>query len=126
MLWPKFVPRIGEIETPRETRVSYGVMWHEPGPTADLHYMAAVSVETAGKIPAGMSSVDVPAGTYASFAYPLSGLARGFGEIFSRLLPESAYVQAPGPYFERYDEAFDPANPGSLVEICLPVRTKFT
>ncbi len=48
----------------------------------------------------------------------------GFGEIFDQLLPASQFVQADGPFFERYDEAFDPGNPHSLVEICLPVRQR--
>jgi AraC family transcriptional regulator len=87
-----------------------------------LNYMAAVSVAGPGAVPAGMTRLDVPAGTYVSAKYPLSGLSKGFGEIFEKLLPASGYTQVPGPYFERYDETFDPRNPGSLVEICLPVR----
>jgi AraC family transcriptional regulator len=66
----------------------------------------------------------VPAGTYASFSYPLSGLGKGFGEIFNRLLPESGYVPTPAASFERYDEKFDPANPQSAVEILIPVRKR--
>ena len=69
-----------------------------------------------------MESLTIPAGTYATFRYPLAGLARGFGEIFGKLLPSSGCIQAPGPYFERYDEAFDPGNPNSEVDIQIPVR----
>jgi len=79
-------------------------------------------VSNASHIPAGMESLTIPAGAYATFRYPLSGLARGFGEIFGKLLPSSGCVQAPGPYFERYDEAFDPGNPNSEVDIQIPVR----
>jgi AraC family transcriptional regulator len=121
-LWPKFVPRIDEIGNAAEPNVSYGMMWHAPGSMAVLHYMAAVSVAGPGAVPAGMTRLDVPAGTYASTKSPLSGLSTCFGELFEKLLPASGYAQAPGPYFERYDEKFDPGNPGSLVEICLPVR----
>jgi AraC family transcriptional regulator len=121
-LWPKFVPRIDEIPNFAEPNVSYGMMWHEPGSMTVLNYMAAVSVAGPGAVPAGMTRLDVPAGTYVSAKYPLSGLSKGFGEIFEKLLPASGYTQVPGPYFERYDEKFDPRNPGSLVEICLPVR----
>ena len=121
-LWPKFVARIGEIESPSEPRVSYGVMRHAANATEDLSYMAAVAVSNPGRIPPGMESLTVPAGTYAVFRYPFSGLARGFGEIFGKLLPSSGYIQAPGPFFERYDEAFDPDRPSSEVEILIPVR----
>ena len=122
-LWPKFVQRIDEIDDALEPRVSYGVMW--PGETMDvLHYMAAISVSKSGRIPPGMRPLTLAAGQYASFRYPLSGLGQGFGEIFNRLMPASAFVQTKAPFFERYDEAFDPRNPQSLVEICLPVAPR--
>ena len=114
-LWPKFVARIDEIENLSEPRVSYGVMRHGGGDMEDLHYMAAVAVSNASRIPPGMESLTIPAGAYATFRYPLSGLARGFGEIFGKLLPSSGCNQAPGPYF-------DPGNPNSEVEIQIPVR----
>jgi AraC family transcriptional regulator len=120
-LWPRFVARIDEIPELREPKVGYGVMWN--GESMDvLHYLAAVSVAKRVLVPKGMTLLTLPAGTYASFSYPLSGLATGFGEIFDRLLPESGHTQAPAPFFERYDEAFDPKNPESAVEICMPVR----
>jgi AraC family transcriptional regulator len=120
-LWPKFVARIDEIQDSREPKVSYGVMWHGES-MGTLHYMAAVSVAKPGRVPKGMTLLILPAGKYTSFRYPLSALAKGFGEIFNRLLPSSGCAQAPGPFFERYDEAFDPRNSSSLVEICLPIK----
>jgi AraC family transcriptional regulator len=121
-LWPKFVARIDEIDNLLEPRVSYGVMRHETGSMEVLHYMAAVSVSALNHFPPGITALALPAGQYASFRYPLSGLAQGFCEIFTRLLPESGYTQLPGWYFERYDERFDPADGSSQVQICLPVR----
>src|SRR4051812_49019474 len=101
-LWPKFVARIDEIANLREPKVSYGVMWNG-GSMEVLHYLAAASVAKVARVPQRMTMLTLPAGSYASFSYPLSGLASGFGEIFNRLLPESGYVQASGPFFERYD-----------------------
>jgi len=112
-----------EIAHPAEPQVSYGVM----GPDSDknrLDYMAAVSVSADAPVPEGMTRTVLPAGSYARFSFPLSGLGEGFCEIFQRALPESAYVQGPGPYFERYDEAFRPDDPNSAVEIWLPVQPK--
>jgi AraC family transcriptional regulator len=123
-LWPRFVSRIDEIGNPLEPRVSYGVMRYEAGASPVLHYMAAVSVKTAGRVPAGMTSLTLLPGTYARFAYPLNKLGEGFGEIHGRLLPASPFLQAEGHFFERYDEAFDPANAESLVEIYIPVRRR--
>ena len=121
-LWPKFVARIDEIQDTREPKVSYGVMWNGAS-MGVLHYLAAVSVAKPTRVPQAMTMLTLPSGSYASFRYPLSGLVDGFCEIFDRLLPSSGYAQAASPFFERYDEAFDARNPGSLVEICLPIRS---
>ncbi|HTU64354.1 MAG TPA: GyrI-like domain-containing protein [Steroidobacteraceae bacterium] len=120
-LWPKFVARLDEIPGAAEPNVSYGVMEHGD---RVLEYAAAISVTSAGKLPAGMVAIALPAGTYARWTCPLSGLGKCFGEIFNQHLPKSGYVQAMGPFFERYDEKFDPADPGSQVEIWIPVRRK--
>jgi len=120
-LWPKFVPRISEIPNTAEPQVSYGVMRHEG---ESLEYTAAVSVAAADRLPPGMVAIALPAGPYALFSYPLSGLGKGFGEIHNQLLPASRYEQGAGPFFERYDEKFDPRNPQSAVEIWIPVRPK--
>ena len=123
-LWPRFVARIDEIPNPLEPSVSYGVMRYEAGATPVLHYLAAVSVAGAGKVPEGMMSLTLLAGTYARFSYPLSRLGEVFGEIHDRLMPSSPFVQAEGHFFELYNEAFDPGNPESAVEIYLPVRRR--
>lgn len=121
-LWPRFVARIGEIAQPAEPRVSYGVMRDE-GDT--LYYLAAASVASDAPVPSGMDRLVIPAGTYASFRYPLSGLGQGFAEIFDQSLPASGYAQVPGqPLFERYDQAFCPDDASSQVEICIPVRRR--
>jgi AraC family transcriptional regulator len=125
-LWPRFVARIPEIPDLAEARVTYGVTQFNEGAAAPLFYMAAVQVSSDERIPAGMESLVLAAENYAVFRYPLSGLGEGFGEIFNRLLPSSDYRQAAGPYFERYDAAFDPANPASIVEIYLPVHERAT
>jgi AraC family transcriptional regulator len=125
-LWPTFVARLAEIRAAAEPDVSYGVMKNDPARRDVLDYMAAISVSRVEAIPPGMVSFVLPAGRYAAFRYPLSELGRGFDEIFSHRLPGSAYEQIDGPYFERYDEAFDPANPRSEVEIYIPVRRRAT
>ncbi|MEO6279735.1 GyrI-like domain-containing protein [Roseateles sp.] len=120
-LWPRFVARIGEIAHPAEAQVSYGVMQSVDGA---LEYMAGIAVTSAAAVPPGMTVQQLPAGAYACFSYPLSGLGAGFSEIYERLLPESGYVQRPGPSFERYGPDFCPDEPASLVEIWLPVAPK--
>jgi AraC family transcriptional regulator len=121
-LWPRFVARIDEIRHRAPTRESFGVMRYEAGA---LCYMAGIPVTAHGDLPPGMESLTLPAGIYATFRYALCDLGKGFGEIYNRLLPASDFLQTPGrPLFERYDEAFDPGHPGSMVEIGIPVRRK--
>jgi AraC family transcriptional regulator len=121
-MWPKFVARIPEIQNQTEPKVTYGVMRHEEATFESLDYMAAVAVSDAHFIPDGLTRATLPAGTYAAFSFPFSGLQKGFHDIFNRLLPGSSHVQTPGPYYERYSESFDPADPDSPVEIYLPVK----
>ena len=119
-LWPRFVARIPEIAQQAAGRVSYGVMGQGANDGKALDYLAGVAVHAAATdVPPGMTRVVIPAGTYALFRRPLNDL--GFGEIFATWLPASNSTLRPGPYFERYDEDFDPARPDSLVEIGLPV-----
>lgn len=120
-LWPRFVDRMAEIKNPAEQRVTYGVM---QGSEDHLDYMAAVAVTAAAALPPGMTRLDIPGGLYARFSYPLSRLGEGFGEIFDKLLPESAYVEAAGPSFERYGPDFCPDDANSPVEIWLPVKAR--
>lgn len=123
-LWPRFMARVGEIARRAEPGITYGVMQSDPADMSRLDYWAAVAVDPATADPAGMARITIPAGAYARFRYPLSGLGDGFGEIFEKLMPASPYEQVRGPLFERYDEAFDPANPSSIVEVYLPVRRR--
>jgi AraC family transcriptional regulator len=121
-LWPKFVARIPDIPGQTEPRVTYGVMQSDAAMQA-LHYMACVAVRAGEAAPPGMEVRELPAGRYAVFRYPLARLGEGFGEVFGRLR-SSDYEQAAGPLFERYGEAFDPADPQSMVEIQVPVRRR--
>ena len=103
-------------------RGAEGVMRHAEATFESLDYMAAVAVSDAHRIPDGLTRGSLPAGTYAAFSYSLSRLGQGFHDIFNRLLPDSGWIQAPGPYFERYGASFDPKNPESAVEILIPVK----
>ncbi len=118
-LWDKFVPRITEIAQATEPHVSYGLMESSDQMTR-LDYMAGVSVEAADVLPEGMTQWKVPANTYAVFEATVPTIGDAFGYIYNTWLPTSGYRQAPGPYFERYDETYSPANPN--LSIYIPVE----
>lgn len=124
VLWQQFVPRMDEIAQVTEARTTYGVMHNVSSGVAGFDYLAAVPVADEAPVPEGMTRLVLPAGTYAFFRFPLSGLGAGFGDIFERLLPQSDHVLAEGAYFERYGPEFCPDDASSPVEIWLPVRPK--
>lgn len=116
-IWDQFVPRIPEIKHGVEPGVSYGLM----APNREgLDYMAGNPVEKVVELPTGMDRWDVPANTYAVFEATLDTMGEVFGHIYNTWLPTSGYQPAPGPSFERYGEAFSPANPH--LSIYIPVQ----
>jgi AraC family transcriptional regulator len=120
-LWPRFVARIPDIAHPAEPHVSYGVMAPAGADMAALDYLAGIAVHAAEGLAPGLSRWTIPAGTWALFHCRLDSLPVGYAGIFNEWLPASDFAQASGPLFERYDEAFDPTRPDSLVEIGVPV-----
>ena len=121
-LWGKFAPQIDEVQHQAEPNASYGLMLFDQE-SGDLDYMAGVSVEQAGDLPAGMTRWDVPAASYVVFESTLSAIGDTFGHIYNTWLPTSGYQQAAAPYFERYGETFDPDDPSSL-SIYIPLESK--
>lgn len=123
-LWPRFMDRLPEVEPVLEPEVSYGVMEMLPGEVTGLNYLAAVSVPSAAHVPDGMISMTIPAGQYAVFDFPLSDTGSAFGFIFETWLPSLGLSQPESPYFERYNENFNPADPASRVEVHIPIRPR--
>ena len=125
-LWGTFGPRIDEVDAISEPEVSYGLMENFDLRENTLDYMAAVSVTDTENPPQGMVVRTLAPQTYAVFAAKLNSLGEVFGQIFNQWLPNAAYEQVVAPYFERYDESFDPGNAESTVEIYMPVKPRGT
>jgi len=123
-LWPRFVPRIEEIGHRLVPGETYGVMSPAGPDMTQLDYLAGVAVGDASALPDGVTSCVLPAATYAVFRVPFAQIGPSYDEIFRRWLPASAFVQADGPLYERYDADFRPDRPDSLVDIGVPVRTR--
>ncbi len=121
-LWDRFVPRIHEIPHLAEPDVSYGVIDHYDEATHLFDYMAGCAVTTVDVLPPGMQRWDVPTNTYAVFTTTLPMLGQVMGQIYNVWLPASDYRHGVGPYFERYDEHFNPEDPTSTFTIYIPVE----
>ena len=121
-LWRQFGPRMGEAPHLAEPGVSLGLMDILDREDGKMDYIAGNPVTQVGKLPAGMTSWQAPANTYAVFEATLPTIPQTFDYIFNTWLPTSGYQQAAGPYFERYGETFDPSEPGSKLSIYIPVK----
>ena len=121
-LWQAFVPRMREIVSMAEPRVSYGLMENFDPVSVAFDYVAAMSVLSVDLVPDGLEALTVAAGLYARFDATLGTLGEVFGVIFRKWPLAGRYEQTRSPYFERYGPAFDQVDPGSPVEIYIPVR----
>lgn len=121
-LWDHFGPRIDEVANIAEAYVSYGLMGNYAENMASFDYMAGVSVTSVGALPAGMTTWDVPAYTYAVFDATIPTMGEVFDYIYNSWLAASGYHQTVSLTFERYGEDFNPHDPNSAVNIYIPVE----
>jgi AraC family transcriptional regulator len=121
-LWGEFVLRLAELQNRVDEHATYGVYGNYEH-TGEFDYLAGLNVRTDADIPEGMVSWDVPAQTYAVFSCTLPAIGKTHECIHGTWLPASGYRHADGPEFELYRDAeFDPADPDSLMHICIPIE----
>ena len=89
-------------------------------------YLAGVSVSEVGKLPDGMTSRTVPAGTFAIFIHrgPIQGIRETVREIYRDWLPQSGYEHAGIADVELYDHRFCLDSPDSQMEYWISVKPK--
>ncbi len=124
-LWARFAPRIDEVPHRRGAH-TLGLCLDPDAPTGDegsFTYMAAVEVERAAGLPAGMTSHTVPANTYAVFTHTghVSRLPDTVRQVWGRWLPASPYRHVSAPDFEYYGERWNPATGEGPVDIYVPI-----
>lgn len=120
-LWERFAQRIDEVQETSEPHVSYGLMGKFD---ENMDYMAGVAADRTDDLPAGMTTWEVPAYTYAVFEATLPTLSEVFGQIYNQWIPASGYQPKMDVCFERYGEDFNPHDPNSKVSIYIPVEKK--
>ncbi len=123
-LWSEYGPTMGTLAHLAEPGVSYGVMDHFNQTIGELDYLAGEAVTQTDDLPPDLTRWEVPANTYAVFETTLSTIGETFGHIYNTWLVTSGYQQAAGPYFERYDETFNPDDPTAKMSIYIPVTKK--
>lgn len=122
-MWEKFGPRMETIEQVVSPMVSYGVCANMDTQTGEFDYLAAVEVEDSAPTPGGMERWDVPGGLHAMIPATLQTIGDAY-QLAEQLIPDAGYQRVGDLDYELYDERFDPADPESVLYICIPVAKK--
>ncbi|MBD5656793.1 MAG: AraC family transcriptional regulator [Candidatus Eremiobacteraeota bacterium] len=120
LLWQRFGPHIGSVPG-QIGYTTYGVM--DDGDDDGFDYAAAVEVESVDRLPPELKSIRIQAQTYAVFTHAghISNLRTTMNVLWSGWLPASKLTMVRAPYFERYDERFDPQSGNGEIEIWIPI-----
>ncbi|MGP0013615.1 GyrI-like domain-containing protein [Pseudomonas sp.] len=121
-LWDAFVPHIGKVPS-QVGEVTYGICCHPDG-QGGFEYIAGVQISKLDDLPELYRWVELQAQQYAVFEHTgsLDTLKQTFEAIWNRWLPQSGYLAADAPEFERYSADFNPEKGTGTVEIWLPIK----
>lgn len=122
--WKRFLPHVGRV--PGEIgRTTYGVL-HDGDDDGNIEYLSAVAVTDVASVPAKLTTLRVPAHSYAVFSHRdhVSKIRVTWNAIWNKWLPDSGFEADEAPAFERYSEPFDPATGLGGAEIWIPIKTK--
>lgn len=120
--WQRFQPYIGNIPG-QVGNVAYGVVYNSDD-DGNVDYLCGVEVADFSKVPPELSHVRIPENRYAVFSHRdhVSMIRRTFNTIWSRWFPDSGHEPADAPFFERYDERFNPMTGAGGLEIWIPLK----
>ena len=120
--WQRFVPYLGNIPG-QVGRKAYGVLYNGDD-SGNIDYMCGVEVKDFSDLPAGFSSLRIPAQYYAVFPHRehISTIHSTWMGIFNEWIPASGNELADGPEFELYGEDFDGVKGIGTIEIWVPIK----
>ncbi|QGZ93470.1 AraC family transcriptional regulator [Terricaulis silvestris] len=121
--WQRFGPHIGHIQE-QVGSVAYGVIANFDDDNA-FDYIAGVEVSRFADLPKDFTSLRIPARGYAVFTHKghVSSIPATMRAIWQDWLPTSGHKFADAPFFERYDNRFDPNTGAGEVELWLPLES---
>ena len=120
--WQRFQPYIGNIPG-QVGNVAYGVIYNGDD-DGNADYLCGVEVSDYSNVAAELSRLRIPENLYAVFSHRdhISTIRRTFSTIWSKWFPESGHEPADAPFFERYDQSFNPATGLGGLEIWIPLK----
>src|SRR3954453_17812223 len=120
--WQRFNEISHEIPN-RAGAVAYGVCCNSDD-SGNFDYIAGIEVSDFSDLPRTFSRVRIPESRYAVFTHRehVSTVRRTMNTIWNQWLAASCLTAADAPFFERYDENFDPRTGNGGFEIWIPVK----
>jgi AraC family transcriptional regulator len=120
--WQRFQPFIGNIPG-QVGSVAYGVVYNSDD-EGSVDYLCGVEVADFAKVQSELGHVRIPENRYVVFSHRdhISTIRRTFNTIWSKWFPESGHEPADAPFFERYDERFNPMTGTGGLEIWIPLK----
>src|SRR6266446_4595431 len=120
--WQRFHQTVENIPG-RIGKVAYGVCCNGDD-AGNFDYIAGVEVSDFSDLPREFSRVRIPEQRYAVFDHRdhVSTIRRTVNTIWNHWLPASGLKAADAPFFERYDEKFDPLTGNGGLEIWIAVK----
>ena len=122
-LWAAFLARMHEIENV-VAGIGYGVVQQAPEQSDQLEYYAAVEVAAHGTLPRNMSSIEIPASTYAKFTHKgkVQNINNTVNYIYSSWLLQSGKRHTYAADLEFYGADYHPVSDESLMHYAIPVK----
>lgn len=120
--WQRFAPLINKVPN-QIGKASYGVCWNYKSEQG-FDYLTGVEVGDTTQLPPDFAQIRLPAQRYAVFAHRkhFSSIPDTIEAIWKKWLPNSGYIAADSPSFERYTEEFDPKTGMGGTEIWVPLK----
>ncbi len=119
--WEEFLAYFGHIPN-QLNKIPYGVICNSDD-AGNFEYICGAEVNEFPSQPREFARLRIPPQTYAVFLHTdhVSSIAATCSAIWNQGLPDSGYKAADGPWFERYDEAFDGRTGLGGLEIWVPI-----
>lgn len=103
---------------------TYGVSIKIDDTAKTLDYMAGIEVTSKAVLPPDLVLLEIASARYAVFLHKgtVADVPNTMQAIFADWFPQSNEIRAENPFFERYDERFNPETGEGEVELWIPVR----
>ena len=119
--WQRFGPYIGHVPG-QVGPAAYGVICNGDD-DGNVDYICGVEVADFTQLPDDLARLRIAPATYAVFLHRdhVASIRSTFTAIWESWLPRSGHEVADAPFFERYDERFNPDTGLGGIEIWMPI-----